>query len=435
VTVEELRRRLRRELTADGVDPKTVIEELARDIDPGLVASAGPRFFGFVFGGAFPVTLAADWLVSAWDQNAVMVAGSPGAAALEEIAGEWMLSLLGLPSEAGFAFTTGTQMAHVACLAAARNKVLRDAGWDVEANGLIGAPEVRIVTGENAHITVPRATRILGFGSSGDGYRSVATDGQGRMLIRELEQVLDEFDGPTIVVAQAGDVNSGAVEPLTEITSLCRERGDRVWCHIDGAFGLWAAASPRYRHLVAGHENADSWATDGHKWLNVPYDCGFAAVADPAAQTAAWSMTADYVRHSPAEGRSAFDFTPESSRRARSIPVYAALRFLGREGVADLVDRCCDHAKKMAELLSVNDGIEIINDVVLNQVLVRFDDSDDISNAVTKEVQRSGVCWLGGSVFKGKAVMRISVSGWQTTVEDIELSANAIVTAHRKVHD
>ena len=427
--VDELHARLARPLTDAGEDPRTVIAQLAADAEPGLVASAGPRYFGFVIGGALPAAVAADWLTSAWDQNTGGTVAAPALAVAENVAAGWVRELLGLPQTCGVGFVTGCQMAHVTCLAAARHAVLADAGWDVEADGLQGAPPLRVVTGAHAHVTVARACRILGLGA--DNIRVVPADGQGRMLASQLGPVLSEHQGPQIVVAQAGEVNSGVFDPLAQVVATCRKHG--AWCHIDGAFGLWAAVSPSRRHLLDGFRGADSWATDGHKWLNVPYDCGIAIVADAARQRGALAITADYIP--PNEGAVVWGLqaTPEFSRRARAIPLYAALRALGRDGLTDLVDRCCDHAQRMAARLDADDGVEILNDVVLNQVLVRFADSDDVTNAVIGHVQREGTCWAGGSRWRGRVVMRISVSGWQTTAEDADRSADAMLAALRAV--
>jgi glutamate/tyrosine decarboxylase-like PLP-dependent enzyme len=423
-SVEELYARLNRPLTEAGEDPRTVIEELARDAEPGLIASAGPRYFGFVVGGAIPAAVAADWLTSAWDQNAGGTPVAPALVVAEAVATGWVRELLGLPATSGVGFVTGCQMAHVTCLAAARHAVLAVAGWNVEADGLQGAPALRVLAGANAHVTIARACRLLGLGA--DRVRVVPTDGEGRIVPAELEVALREHNGPQIVCAQAGEVNSGAFDPLAEIVAISHEHG--AWCHVDGAFGLWAAVSPSRRGLLDGYAAADSWATDGHKWLNVPYDCGIAIVADPTLQHGAMSMSADYI---PAHDDVPWgvESTPEFSRRARGIPLYAALRALGRAGVTDLVDRCCDHARLMAELLAAAGGVEVLNDVVLNQVLVRFGDDDAHTQAVIDEVQREGTCWVSGSRWHGRAVMRISVVGWQTTTEDVERSAAAIIAA------
>jgi glutamate/tyrosine decarboxylase-like PLP-dependent enzyme len=423
--IEELRSRLARPLCEEGEDARVVIEELARDAEPGLIASPGPRYFGFVIGGALPVAVAADWLTSAWDQNAGGYVAAPSLSVVEEVAAGWVRELLGLPAGCGIGFVTGCQMAHFTCLAAARDAVLRDAGWDVEAKGLQGAPELCVIAGDHAHVTVTVACRMLGLGA--ERIRLVATDDQGRMLPADLELALAEHDGPTIVCAQAGEVNTGAFDPLVEIVDACRRSG--AWCHIDGAFGLWAAVSPARRRLLEGFERADSWATDGHKWLNVPYDCGIAAVADPSAQRAAMSSTSAYIPPHEDDVPWGFDWTPEFSRRARGVPLYAALRSLGRAGLAEIVDRCCDHAQRMASRLADAHGVEVLNDVVLNQVLVRLDDDDEVTERVIDRVQREGTCWVSGSTFRGRAVMRVSVVGWQTTAEDIDKSAESILEA------
>ena len=428
-TLEELRAALGRGLTEEGEDPRTVIGDLARDADPGLIASAGPRYFGFVIGGSLPVAMAADWLVSAWDQNGGGYVVSPSLSVAEEVASGWVLDLLGLPAEASVGFVTGCQMAHFTCLAAARHAVLRDAGWDVEADGLQGAPEVRVITGEHAHVTVACACRMLGLGAG--RVRSVPADEQGRMLLPELRAELSRHEGPAIVVAQAGEINTGAFDPIGEIADACRERG--AWCHVDGAFGLWAAASPALRPLIAGYERAHSWATDGHKWLNVPYDCGIAMVADREAHRAAMTSTSAYIPEHDEDIPWGYDWNPEFSRRARGVPVYAALRSLGRAGVARLIDECCAHARRIAAPLAAAEGVEVLNDVVLNQVLVRFGDDDEVTGAVIDAVQRDGTCWLSGSTFRGRAVMRISVVGWQTTAGDVDRSADAILAAAARV--
>jgi glutamate/tyrosine decarboxylase-like PLP-dependent enzyme len=378
-----------------------------------------------VIGAALPVAVAADWLTSAWDQNAGAYPASPALSVAEEVAAGWVRDLLGLPPGCGVGFVTGCQMAHFTCLAAARHAVLREAGWDVEAHGLQGGPAVRVIAGEQAHVTVIVACRMLGLGA--ERVRQVATDPQGRMLPAELETALAEQEGPTIVCAQAGEINTGAFDPIAEILELCRARG--AWCHVDGAFGLWAAASPTRRHLAHGFERADSWATDGHKWLNVPYDCGIAAVADSSAHRAAMTSTSAYVPDHGTDLPWGVDWTPEFSRRARGVPVYAALRSLGRSGLAKLIDDSCVQAQRMANRLAEADGVKILNDVVLNQVLVRFGDDDQTTNAVIERTQQDGTCWLSGSTFGGRAVMRVSFVGWQTTADDVDRSAAAILEA------
>ena len=422
----ELRSRLLRPLTQAGEDPRTVIAELARDVDAGgLVASPGPRYFGFVIGGSLPAAVAADWLVTAWDQNGGAFPVAPALSVAEEVAAIWVRELLGLPAACGVGFVTGCQMAHFTCLASARHAVLRDAGWNVEHDGLQGAPPLRVVAGAHAHVTVAAACRMLGLGAG--RIRIVPADGQGRMLPVELAAALREHDGPQIVCAQAGEVNTGAFDPLAEIVEICRDNG--AWCHVDGAFGLWAAVSPSRRHLLDGFRGADSWATDGHKWLNVPYDLGIAIVADADAHRAAMTSTAEYIPTHDTDEHWPGEWTPEFSRRARGVPLYAALRSLGRDGLTDLVDRCCDHARRIAARLDADDNVQILNEVVLNQVLVRFGDSDEVTNAVIARMQQDGTCWASGSRWEDRAVLRISVSGWQTTAADAERSADAILAA------
>ena len=375
------------------------------------------------------MAVAADWLTAAWDQNGGGYVASPSLSVAEEVAADWVRDLLGLPTWCGLGFVTGCQMAHFTCLAAARHAVLRDAGWDVETQGLRGGPELRVIAGEQAHVTVTVACRMLGLGT--ERVRLVPSDDQGRMLIGDLETALAENEAPTVVCAQAGEVNTGAFDPIADIVAACRAHG--AWCHVDGAFGLWARVSPTRRRLLDGYERADSWATDAHKWLNVPYDCGIAAVADASAHRAAMTSTSAYI---PAHDDSipwGFDWTPEFSRRARGVTVYAVLRSLGRNGIAELIDDSCEHAERIADRLTKADGVAVLNDVVLNQVLVRVDDDDAATNAVIEKVQRDGTCWLSGSTFKGQAVMRISIVGWQTTTADINRSADAILEAAQTV--
>ncbi len=407
-----------------GEDPVAVVEALAAGAEPGLVATPGPRYFGFVIGGSLPAALAADWLVSAWDQCAAFHSLSPAGAAIEQIAGEWVLDLLGLPEDAGVGFVTGGQGANTTCLAAARHAVLMRAGWDVARDGLIGAPRVHIVCGAQAHATIYSALRLIGLGDS--TAIKVPADGQGRMTVAALRDTLAGLDGPVIVCAQAGNVATGAFDDLGAIADACAERG--AWLHVDGAFGMWAAASPSLRHLTAGAERADSWAVDAHKWLNVPYDCGIAIVADAAAVHAAMGMSGSYLVVDPGT-RDNTNYVPESSRRARSVPVYAALRSLGREGVAEMVERNCAQARQMAARLAEIEGAEVLNDVVLNQVLVRLPGDDDANRAVIAAVQKDGTCWLGGAEWGGRAVMRVSICNWSTTDEDIDRSADAIRAA------
>ncbi|HET9484790.1 MAG TPA: pyridoxal-dependent decarboxylase [Xanthomonadales bacterium] len=428
-TLAQLRALADRPLTDDGVAATEVLRDLDEVAQAGVVACAGPRYFGFVIGGSYPVALGADWLVSTWDQNPGLHSTSPFTAVVEEVAARWVLELTGLPSEATVGFTTGCQMASFTALAAARHKVLADAGWDVEADGLQGAPPVDIVMGAEAHVTIHTALRYLGFGLK--RARLVGTDGEGRMIADELRRVLDACRGPTIVCAQAGNVNTGSFDPIEQIAAETNARG--AWLHIDGAFGLWARASPRHAHLARGIEQADSWATDAHKWLNVPYDCGIVIARHGAAHRSAMAVRAAYLEHAAHAERDAFEYVPEFSRRARSVPVYAVLRHLGRRGVAELVERCCAHARRFAQLLGAEPGVAILNDVVLNQVLVRFGDSDEATRDVIARVQRDGTCWLGGTTWHGLGAMRISVSNWSTAEDDVERSAAAILAAYRAI--
>jgi glutamate/tyrosine decarboxylase-like PLP-dependent enzyme len=417
-----LRARLGGSLAADGADPVQLIEELAAALEPGLVASAGPRYFGFVVGGTLPAGLAADWLVSAFDQNAGAYVQSPGVAVVEEVTAGWLLDLLGLPAGSGVGFVTGGQMANFSCLAAARHALLAGLGWDVEADGLAGAPELAVIVGEQAHATVLQALRLLGLGAA--RARRVPVDDQGRMRPSDLRRVLGQVAGPALVCAQAGEVNTGAVDPLREIADVVAERRG-AWLHVDGAFGLWAAASPALRPLAEGIERADSWATDAHKWLNVPYDCGVAIVRDSSALSSALAVNAAYFQDSG--GREPFALTPEASRRARALPVYAVLRSLGRDGVADLVERCCALAQMAAGQLSRCPDVEILNDVVLNQVLFRVRGVD--ARVVIDWVQHEGTCWMGGTMWRGEPAIRFSVSGWSTTEKDIYRSVDAVLRA------
>jgi glutamate/tyrosine decarboxylase-like PLP-dependent enzyme len=426
---EELRARLGGPLPDGPADPAEVVAQLAKLADDGLVASAGPRYFGFVVGGSLPAALAADWLAAAWDQNAGLYVLGPAAATVEDVAAGWLLDLLGLPATATTGFVTGGLGANFTGLAAARHAVLADAGWDVERDGLHGAPAVEVVVGAERHVTIDVALRYLGLGSG--RVRVVPADGQGRMDPAALGEVLAACQGPTIVCAQAGNVNTGAVDPLAELVPAAHARG--AWVHVDGAFGLWAAASPARRHLVAGVEEADSVATDAHKWLNVPYDSGLVFVARPEAHLAAFAKVAAYLTPGQGGERDPDGFVPEGSRRARGFPVWAALRSLGRSGVAELVERCCGHARRFADAFGAADGVEVLNEVVLNQVLVRFPDLGGDTDARTREVvrrvQAGGTLWLGGTTWHGMAAMRISVSNWSTTTDDVDRSVAAILAA------
>ncbi len=423
-TTEELRAALGGELPDGPSDPREVVETLADAVERGVVAIPSGRYFGFVIGGALPAALAADWLTSTWDQNAGLVVCGPSAAVVEEVAGEWLKDLLGIPASASFSFVTGCQLAHVTCLAAARHAVLERLGWDVEERGLSGSPPVTVVTGGKRHVTIDRALRLLGLGSA--SAVRVDVDSEGRMRVDALEEALGQLTGPAIVCAQAGEVNTGAFDSFEEIARLCRDAG--AWLHVDGAFGLWASASPELRHLASGIERADSWATDAHKWLNIPYDSGLAFVAHPEAHRAAMRLTADYLVTDPNAVRDEMDWTPEFSRRARGFAVYAGLRSLGRSGVADLVERSCTRARQFASAIARLPRCEVLNDVVLNQVLFRFED-DATTEAMLESVQASGETWMSGTTWDGRAAIRLSVSNWRTTEADIDRAVAAFEAA------
>ncbi|MGE0439567.1 MAG: aspartate aminotransferase family protein [Gemmatimonadales bacterium] len=403
-------------MPAAGTPSETVLEELDRVGSPATVASAGGRFFGFVVGGALPATVAANWLATAWDQEAGMAATSPATVAIEAVAHRWLLELFELPADTATAFVTGATMANFTALAAARHAVLARAGWNVEADGLFGAPPVTVIVGEEVHPTLRKALGLLGLGRN--RVVTVAADGQGRMR----PEALPPIAGPTIVCVQAGNVNSGNSDPIGRIADVV---GTRAWIHVDGAFGLWAAISPETRALVAGYQRASSWATDGHKWLNVPYDSGYALVRDGAALRAAMALSAAYLPSGA--GRQPDHFTPELSRRARGVETWAALRALGRDGVRELVERCCRLARRFAAGLEAA-GYPPLNDVVLNQVCVPFGD-EATTDRVVALVQDSGECWCGGTTWRGRRAMRISVSSWATTEADVDRSLRAILAA------
>ncbi len=425
VSLDDLRATFEAPLGDVGEPPERVIEELARHADPGTVATTGPRFLGFVIGGTVPASIGADWLVSAWDQNSGLYAVAPAVSVIEDVTATWLLDLLDLPSDASVGFVTGCQMANCTALAAARNEVLHRVGWNVEAKGLRGAPRVDVVIAEEAHATIHTSLRLLGLGA--ETPKRVPCDEQGRILPDALESVLALLDGPTIVCAQAGNVNSGAFDPLDRVVEIAHRYG--AWVHVDGAFGLWAAVSPRHAHLLAGHRGADSWSTDAHKWPNVPYDCGAVIVADSVAHRRAMSIDASYLVKVGA-ARDPLDWVPEFSRRARAVPLYAALRSLGRRGVRELVERGCDNARLAAELLARDERVEILNEVVLNQVLMRFSAGDhaaaDLSAEVVRRVLDEGVCWLGGTRWKGESALRFSVANWSTTASDVGAAVGSV---------
>jgi len=413
-TLEALARHLGGPLPDHAVDPALMLDELDRYGSPATMASAGGRFFGFVIGSSTPPSVAASWLATAWDQNTGLLAAAPATTLIEQIALEWILEVLDLPRESGGAFVTGCQVANFTGLAAARHSILARLGWDVESKGLFGAPEIPVVVGADAHSTIFKALAMLGLGR--DRVIRVPIDAEGRMR----PDALPAIDGPAIVCIQQGNVNSGAFDPAGKIIDWSRERD--AWVHVDGAFGLWARASGERAHLAAGVEHADSWATDAHKWLNVPYDCGIALVRDPAALRGAMGTGAAYLQESPV--REPMHYTPELSRRARGVEVWAALRTLGRSGVEELVDRCCAHARRFADGLRA-EGHEVLNDVVLNQVLVSFGD-DETTRRMIEAIQADGTCFCSGTTWHGRAAMRISVSSYATTAEDVEQSLAAM---------
>jgi len=431
-TLAELRAALGGPLPSHPIDPSEVVEELASAVEPGVVTTTGPRYFGFVTGGALPAAAAAEWLTTAWDQNAALYVMSPASSVAEEIAGEWLIDLLRLPRHASVGFVTGAHMANVAALAAARHELLRRGGWDVEADGLQDAPRLNAVVGAEVHVSVIGALRLLGVGSQ--QVVRVEADGQGRMRPDALADTLERLPGPAIVCAQAGNVNTGAFDPFDAIADATRRHGG--WLHVDGAFGLWASASESLRHLVGGVERADSWATDAHKWLNVPYDSGLVFTTHPEAHRAAMGVAAAYLVRSADEPREPMDWVPESSRRARGFAVYAALRALGRSGLEDLVERCCRLAARFADRLRAEPSMQVLNDIVLNQVLVRVVPPAGDADAATREalrlVQEERICWLGGTRWHGMDAMRISVSNWSTSDEDVDRSADSIVRAARQ---
>ncbi|MDI1335399.1 MAG: aminotransferase class V-fold PLP-dependent enzyme [Lacunisphaera sp.] len=409
-------------LPAGPTDPAATLRVLDEVGSPATMGMAGPRFFGFVIGGSLPVTLAANWLAGAWDQNAAMDRATPGVARLEQVALRWLLDVLGLPADATGAFVTGATVANQTALAAARHAVLKRVGWNVEADGLFGAPPITVIVGAEIHPSVTKSLGLVGLGRN--RVIKVPVDNQGRLRVDKLPAI----SGPTIVCVQVGNVNTGSCDPVGEICRIAQAAG--AWVHVDGAFGLWAAAAPSRAHLVAGLADADSWATDAHKWLNVPYDCGLAFVRDPLALQAAMAITAEYLP-TQTEQRNPCDFTPELSRRARGVEVWAALRSLGRAGLAEMIERNCAQARRFAEKLSAA-GYEILNDVVLNQVLVAFGDAEKTKRVIAG-IQEEGTCWAGVTVWQGRTAMRISVSSWATTDTDVDRSIEAMVRVARSV--
>jgi glutamate/tyrosine decarboxylase-like PLP-dependent enzyme len=429
--VHQLRAQLAKQLADEGIDPQLAVAELARDVNGGLLGSAGGRFFGWVIGGVLPAALAADWLTSAWQQNAALYACSPAAAVVEEIVGGWLKEILGLPSSTSFAIVTGCQMAHVTCLAAARHSVLDRIGWDVERQGLFNAPVIRILTSTERHGSFERAVRLIGLGSG--QIKLLPADSEGRLIPEALQDELAaDPDSPTIVLLQAGDINIGAYDNFEQIIPIARKHG--AWVHVDGAFGLWAGANDKTRHLVKSIDGADSWATDGHKWLNVPFDCGFAFVRDTDAHRASMASHASYITH-VTNARDQMDWNPEWSRRSRAFSVYAALRQLGRNGVANLVDRCCQHARSIVVGIGKLPGAEMLWEPEINQGLVRFidprpgaadDDHDRYTEAVIAKILLTGEAFFGATTWRGRRAMRVSVCNWQTSEADVERVIRAV---------
>lgn len=417
-SLAELRDRLGVALTANGLAAERVIDELASAARDGLHRSSGGRFFAWVIGGTLPAAIAADWLAAAWDQNAPHFSTSPAAAVTEEITGAWLKDILRLPQSASFAFVTGSQMAHVTCLAAARHGLLAQRGWDVETKGLGGAPAIRILSSDQRHGSIDRAVRLLGLGTSHIEF--LPLDPNDRLDAPVLEAALKDRDEPAIVLLQAGDINTGAFDDFNRLIPIAKQHG--AWVHIDGAFGLWAAASPKYAHLLDGAEAADSWVTDGHKWLNVPFDCAYAFIARTDAHYGAMSHRAAYLTHH-AEARDAGDWTPEWSRRARAFPTYAALRTLGRDGVADLVNRCCRHAHELVTRIGELPGVEVLAVPIINQGLLGFGDrTDDVIAAINA----TGEAFFSGTTWHGRRAMRVSVCSWRTSDDDVERTVNAV---------
>ncbi|MES2015406.1 MAG: pyridoxal-dependent decarboxylase [Pseudomonadota bacterium] len=430
-TLATLRERLDKPLNGESMAAEDVIDDLVRDTAGGITGNAGGRFFGWVIGGSLPAALAADWLTSAWDQNAASFSCAPAEAVIEEVCGAWLKDLLGLPAQASFALTSGCQMAHVTALAAARNALLVKRGWDVERDGLGGAPRIRVLSSDQYHGSITRATRLLGMGTG--AVIGLPVNAAGQLDAATLESALLDAPGqPTIVLLQAGDLNIGAYDSFADLIPLAHKHG--AWVHVDGAFGLWANASARHKHLLTGVEQADSWATDGHKWLNVPYDSGFAFVADPEPHRKAMSYEASYITHND-QVREQKDWNPDWSRRGRGVAAYAALRQLGRDGVASLVERCCAHAHAIVIGIAALPGAELVWEPVINQGLVRFidlrpgagdADHDTWTDAVTDAVVASGEAFFSNSTWRGKRCMRVSVCNWQTSASDVERTIAAV---------
>ena len=436
-TLQQLRERLSKKLCDDGMGATKVIDELVADTSGGLIGSTGGRFFGWAIGGSVPASLAADWLTSVWDQNACLYAAGPAVSVIEEVCGMWLKDLLGLPATAGFALVTGSQMAHSTCLAAARHSLLAKRNWDVERKGLNGSPQIRILTSREKHGSVERAVRMLGLGS--DSIIELPADENGKLKIDSLASELkSQPDAATIVVLHAGDLNIGAYDSFSEIIPVAHKYN--TWVHVDGAFGLWAAASPQYKHFLKDYDLADSWATDGHKWLNVPFDCGYAFIADSKAHRDSISISASYLIHNE-DARDELNWTVEWSRRGRGVATYAAIRQLGRKGIADLIDRTCKHAYDLVTRIGKLERVEILWMPKINQGLVRFKnpspnstetDHYSYTEKIMEEVRKSGEAFFTGTTWHGKRCMRVSVMNWQTNDEDINRAVAAVKHALEK---
>jgi len=429
-----MRERLTAPTPETGTDAATILEQLVDLATPGLMPTIGPRFFAWVMGASHPAGVAADMLVSAWGQNAGYQSTSPAAAALEEMAERWLLDILDLPAQSGIGFTTGATVANFTCLAAARTKTLQKVGWNADDDGLFGAPPVHVLVGADAHLSVFAALQQLGFGRK--RVISVATDDQGRILPAALEAAIKPLSGPKVIITQAGQINTGAFDPFAEIVEIARAHD--AWVHVDGAIGLWARAVPSLQPLMAGLEGADSWAGDAHKWLQAPYDSGLAIVRDRDALLGAMSQWSSYLPSIAQGDRVPANYVPELSRRARGVPVWALIRHFGRQGIAEMVETHCDFARRFAERLAAEPGVRVVNDVVLNQVIVSFGSGDAVARksateAVIAGTLASGACFVAGSAWRGDWVMRLSVTSGATTEADIDLSADAIITAWREV--
>lgn len=432
---DDLRAYVHDDFPEHGESPEDALQKLISSVEHALIHSVNPRYYGFVIGGAMPVSIAADWLTSAWDQNAQVYQSSPAAAMIEEVVRTWMLDLLDLPTHAGIGYVTGAQMANFVGLTVARNAVLHQHGWDVDAKGLQQAPHLSVMCGECCHGTITSAIRLMGFGT--ENIVMIPADPEGRMYVPDLRRLLRQHQGPAILCLQAGNVNTGAFDPFEEI--IAEAHAQNIWVHVDGAFGLWARATPSLKHLTQGIQHADSWSVDAHKWLNVPYDSGIVIVRDPAHHQRLKTTRCAYAGEQADDRRDGSSWVPENSRRARAFVLYAALRTLGREGVAHLIRHSCDLAKRFADGLSAIPGVRVINEVVLNQIVFRLEpphvtDLETFHHAVAARLQRSGLCWIGTTVWKGQMALRISISNYVTQEHDVTIALECLVTAmHEEV--